>query len=86
MRISAEDEDQYGGAEAPRMEGHGHVYMNGAARLVGWILGIFGVVMTILLSLVLTAVYNLNGDLHEIKGELVAMRSEVNALRPHGQP
>lgn len=69
-RVTAEDEDQYGGAEAPRMEGgYGHIVMNGTTKLVSWILGIFGAVMTILLSLVLSAVYNLNGDLHEMKGE-----------------
>lgn len=84
MSVTAEDEDEYGGAEVPRMEGHGHVYLNGSTKLVSWILGVFGAVMTIMLSLVLTAVYNLNGDLHELKGEIVAMRFEINAMRTHG--
>lgn len=68
------------------MDGHGNISMNGATKLVSWILGIFGAVMTIMLSLVLTAVYNLNGDLHEMKGEIRALTAEVNAIRVHGQP
>ena len=66
-----------------RIGGYGQVYFNGSTKLVSWILGIFGAVVTILLSLVLTAVYNLNGDLHEMKGELIAMRAEINAIRTH---
>lgn len=86
VSVTAEDEGQYGGAEPPRIEGYGHVQMNGTTKLVSWILGIFGAVMTIMLSLVLTAVYNLNGDLHEMKGEIRALTSEVNAMRVHGSP
>lgn len=85
-RVTAEDEDQYGGAEAPRLEGHGHVVMNGTTKLVTWLLSVFGGVMILLLSLALTAIYNLNRDVGEIKGQMIVVVQELSELRLHGKP
>jgi len=62
-----------------RSYGSGNVF-NGNTRLVMWILGIFGGVMTVLMSLVLQAVYNTNGDMHELKGQVAALQGIVAGL------
>ena len=81
MRRRGDDEDEVYG-DVPRLPerlGHGNV-SGGTHSLVMWILGIFGTVMTILMSLVLQALYSLNGDFHELKGEVVALQSQVANL------
>lgn len=83
-RITAEDEDEYGGAEVPR-QGYGNVNFNGSTKLVMWLLGVFGGVMTALLIAVLNAVYTQNGELHELKQWVKDVAEHVDHLDGHGR-
>ncbi len=78
MRRDPDNQQVYDGYE--KHVGHGNVHFNGSTKLVMWILGIFGTVLTVLLTLVLQAVYTSNGDIHELKGKVEGIQVEVNNL------
>lgn len=89
-RITAEDEDEYEVSEVPRQM-IGNVAdsgFNGATKIIMWLLGIFGVLVTTLTLAVLEAVYNQNGDLHEVKQAVIDMKDRLTQLEggTHGRP
>lgn len=55
------------------VSGNGH-----AGKLTMWILGIFGAVATLLLSLTLQAVFNLRSDVSELRGQVSILVSDRN--------
>ena len=55
-------------------------HLNGSAKIVMWILGIFGAVMTVLLTLTLQAVYQTNGDVREVMGRLGSLEKTVETI------
>jgi hypothetical protein len=65
--------------------GHGNVNNSGSSKLTAWILGVFGAVATILLSLTLQAVFNLRSDVSELKGQVSIIVSDRNRAT-NGRP
>jgi cell division protein FtsL len=59
---------------------YGDVHFNGSTKVVMWILGVFSTILTTLMILVLQAVYNTNGDVHELKGVVQGMQAEITNI------
>ena len=65
----------------PLPTNHGRIHFNGSTRLVLWVLGVFGLVMTTLLTLVLQAVYTTNGTVSEVRGQQDSTQAQVTEMR-----
>jgi hypothetical protein len=72
----------------PIQPNQGRIHFNGSTKIVLWMLGIFGGVMTVLLTLVLQAVYTTNGSVNQLQGQqssnhdqIVEMHQEMSAFQ-----
>lgn len=74
------EEEVCGMGEVPRGRYDG-MHFNGSTKLMLWMLGVFGSVMIVLLTLVLQAVYTTNGAVSELKGQQSSSQNEISELR-----
>ncbi len=82
-----EKNEPQGMGEVPRVEpeyrheGHGNLVLTGPTKLLMWIVGLFGSVMIVLLTLVLQAVYTTNGNVNKLSGTQVAASAQMAAFQ-----
>jgi cell division protein FtsL len=66
----------------PSPPNHGRVnHFNGATKVVFWMLGVFGIVMSTLFALVLQAVYTTNGAVNQLSGRQDASQSQIGQMQ-----
>lgn len=68
------------GRNSPWSMGNGSINHHGMSKITAWVLGLFGIVISILLGFVLNAVYSNNGDVRELKGQVNALQIQVTHL------
>lgn len=59
----------------------GHINFNGSTRLALWILGIFGSVMIVLMTLVLQAIYSTNGTVNKLAGQQLSAQAQIQNMQ-----
>lgn len=64
---------------SPAPERHSSGF-NGSTKIVMWLLGVFATIITALVSMMLQAVYVMNGEVHELRGQVVDLQNQVLAL------
>ena len=66
---------------APSLLKRDAMHFNGSTRLVIWMLGIFGSVMIVLLTLVLQAIYSTNGAVNKLAGQQISSQTQIQSMQ-----
>lgn len=69
--------------DVPRVDltEHASLNFNGSTRFVIWMMGIFGSVMIVLLTLVLQAIYSTNGAVNKLAGQEISSQTEIQSMQ-----
>jgi uncharacterized membrane protein (DUF106 family) len=58
-----------------------NINFNGSTRIVLWMLGVFGSVMIVLMTLVLQAIYSTNGAVNKLAGQQLSAQSQIQNMQ-----